>query len=37
DDFNTKQIANIQKKINRRPREKLNFDSPKLRFFEHFN
>ena len=26
----------IQKKINRKPREKINFDSPKDRFFKHF-
>lgn len=33
DDFSDKHILNIQKKINRRPREKLNFDSPLKRFF----
>ena len=26
----------IQAKINRRPREKLNFSSPKVEFFKHF-
>ena len=35
--FSDKKIREIQKKLNRRPREKLKFDSPKLRFFEHFN
>lgn len=29
DDFTDKQIMDIQKKINRRPREKLKFDTPK--------
>lgn len=33
DDFSDKRILEIQKKINRRPREKLNFDSPLKRFF----
>lgn len=32
-DFSDRQIMKIQKKLNRRPREKLNFDSPKSRFF----
>lgn len=32
-DFSDRQIMEIQKKLNRRPREKLNFDSPKSRFF----
>lgn len=31
--FSDKKIMNIQKKLNRRPREKLNFDTPLLRFF----
>ena len=26
----------IQKKLNERPREKLNFDTPKYKFFENF-
>ena len=34
DDFSDKRIAQIQKKLNRRPREKLNFDSPKKCFFD---
>lgn len=34
DDFSDKRIMNIQKKINRRPREKLNFISPLKLFFE---
>ena len=29
-------IMNIQKKLNNRPGEKLNFDTPKFCFFEHF-
>ena len=32
DDFSDKRIMGIQKKINRRPREKLNIDSPIMRF-----
>lgn len=39
-DFNNisdKYILRIQKKINRRPREKLNFSTPKQEFFKHFN
>lgn len=32
DDFSDKRILEIQRKINRRPREKLNFDSPLKRF-----
>lgn len=32
-DFSDKKIHNIQIKLNRRPREKINFDSPKIRFF----
>lgn len=38
-DFNMIQQADlnaIQAKINRRPREKLNFSSPKVEFFKHF-
>lgn len=29
-------IKNVQYKINRRPREKLNFSSPKKEFFKFF-
>ena len=36
DDFSDSKIMKIQKKINRRPREEINFDSPKDRFFKHF-
>ncbi len=34
DDFSDRRIKAIQKKLNRRPREKLNFDSPLKRFFQ---
>lgn len=33
-DFSDKRIMDIQKKINRRPREKLNFEAPIKRFFQ---
>jgi len=33
DDFSDKRIMEIQKKLNLRPREKLDFDTPKNRFF----
>ena len=36
DDFSDSKIMRIQKKLNARPREKLNFDSPKNCFFKHF-
>ena len=36
-DFSDKKIMEIQKKLNRRPREKLNFDTPKYRFFANLN
>jgi len=36
DDFSGKRILEIQKKINRRPREKLNFETPLKCFFEKF-
>ncbi len=36
DDFSDRKIMEIQKKLNRRPREKLDFDTPKNRFFKHF-
>lgn len=29
-------ISNVQKKLNRRPREKLNFSTPVAEFFKHF-
>lgn len=35
EDFSDKKIMAIQKKLNRRPREKLQFDSPKTRFFQN--
>ena len=34
DDFSDKRIMEIQKKLNRRPREKIDFDTPKKRFFD---
>ena len=34
DDFTDKKIAMIQKKINRRPRQKLNFQTPKCEFYK---
>jgi len=34
DDFTDKKIAMIQKKINRRPRQKLNFQTPKYEFYK---
>ena len=37
DNFSSRKIMEIQKKLNRRPREKLDFDSPKKRFFMHFD
>lgn len=37
DCFSDAKVKRIQMKLNRRPREKLNFDSPKLRFFKHFS
>ncbi len=37
DDFSDKRILEIQKKINRRPREKLNFDTPLKRFFANIS
>lgn len=35
-DFNDRMIMSIQKKLNRRPREKLNFETPKDCFFNKF-
>lgn len=37
DNFTNKKIMDIQKKINQRPREKLNFDTPKMQFFSKFD
>jgi IS30 family transposase len=34
--INNNRIMQIQKKINRRPREKLGFNSPKYEFYKHF-
>lgn len=34
EEYTDKRIAGIQKKINRRPRQKLNFRTPKLEFFK---
>jgi IS30 family transposase len=34
--INNSRIMQIQKKINRRPREKLGFNSPKYEFYKHF-
>ena len=36
DNYTDKRIMSIQKKLNERPREKLNFDTPKYKFFENF-
>lgn len=36
-DFSNKKIMEIQKKINRRPREKLNFSTPVREFYNFFN
>lgn len=36
EDFSDRKILNIQKKLNRRPRKKLNFMSPKECFFSKF-
>ena len=36
-DFSDRRIHNIQKKLNMRPREKINFDTPKRRFFANFD
>ncbi len=37
DDFSDKRILEIQKKINRRPREKLNSDTPPKCFFDNIS
>ena len=36
-DFTDKYIKKVQYKLNSRPREKLNFDTPKCRFFNFFD
>jgi IS30 family transposase len=35
--YSNEQIALFQKKINNRPEKKLNFDTPKYRFFNFLN
>ena len=35
DNYTDKRIMSIQKKLNERPREKLNFSNPKCEFFKH--
>ena len=35
DNYTDKRIMSIQKKLNERPREKLNFSTPKCEFFKH--
>jgi len=37
DDFSDRRIMEIQKKLNRRPREKIDFDTLKDRFFKFFS
>ena len=37
DDFSNLKISSIQKKLNRRPREKLNFKSPLICFFSNLS
>lgn len=37
DDYTDKRIAKIQKKINRRPRQKLNFETPKAEFYKRIS
>ena len=37
DNFNTTKLMEIQKKLNSRPRKKLNYSTPKNEFFRHFN
>lgn len=36
DDFSDRRIMEIQKKLNRRPKGKIDFDTPKDRFFKFF-
>lgn len=35
-DYTDRYIKKVQYKLNSRPREKLNFDTPKCRFFNFF-
>lgn len=37
DDFSPQKLMEIQKKLNARPRKKLNFSTPKREFFKHFS
>ncbi|MDE6418671.1 MAG: IS30 family transposase [Duncaniella sp.] len=37
DFFNTAKLMEIQKKLNSRPRKKLNYSTPKKEFFRHFS
>lgn len=37
DDISPHQLMDIQKKLNARPRKKLNFSTPKVEFFKHFH
>ncbi len=37
DEFNAARIMEIQKKLNSRPRKKLDYSTPKREFFRHFN
>ena len=37
DDISPHELFAIQKKLNNRPRKKLNFNNPKCAFFSHFN
>ena len=37
DNFSSTDLMNIQKKLNSRPRKKLNFSTPKKEFFRHFS
>ncbi len=36
DQFNARELMDIQKKLNSRPRKKLNYSTPKREFFKHF-
>ena len=37
DEISPHQLMDIQKKLNNRPRKKLNFSTPKIEFFKHFS
>ncbi len=37
DDISPHELMEIQKKLNKRPRKKLNFSTPKIEFFKHFD